>query len=222
MICAQNLQQFCHRNSGRISPVFHRLRPHGKQWPMARSRNKLNSQSVVGFSLFYKTTYNRTCDASLMKKGFGLTVESTLPSDFTLHKEWLVGAATRIIFAATNLLRQKMCFVATKVCLPRQNFCCHDKTFAMTKMILEAAHANDKRTPFTDASTAQPQISAVADCTIASSSSPSSHTQMENRPSPAGCGVTHCGKDMRKGGLALKALASDMHPPKLARSRWSC
>ena len=54
----------------------------------------------------------------------------------------------------TRLSRQNTSFVATKVCLPRQNVC-HDKIlfvaantcFVVTKMILGAAPANDKHQP---------------------------------------------------------------------------
>ena len=57
------------------------------------------------------------------------------------------GAATSIIFVAT---RQNASFVATKVCLSRQNYVCRDKRFVATntcfvatKIILVAAPAND-------------------------------------------------------------------------------
>jgi len=49
----------------------------------------------------------------------------------------LAGAATSIIFAATKHVfrRDKSMFVATKLRLSGQNFCC-DKYFVVTKMIL--------------------------------------------------------------------------------------
>ena len=39
--------------------------------------------------------------------------------------------------------RDKIMFVATKLCLSRQSRVCRDKTFVATKMILMAALAND-------------------------------------------------------------------------------
>ena len=81
----------------------------------------------------------------------------------------LAGAATTIIFVATNtcLTRQNTSFFATKVCLSRQTrVCCekylswhnfvttkvfslqayYNKTFVTTKMTLQAAPMNDKKT----------------------------------------------------------------------------
>ena len=50
----------------------------------------------------------------------------------------LVGAATSIIFVATNtcLLKQNMSFATTKACLLWQTYFCHDKTFVTTNIIL--------------------------------------------------------------------------------------
>ena len=46
----------------------------------------------------------------------------------------LAGAATSIIFVATNMCsRQCSSFVAIKVCLPRQNYVCRDKCFVAIK-----------------------------------------------------------------------------------------
>ena len=55
------------------------------------------------------------------------------PNPYPAHSP--AGAAISIIFVATNTS-----FVATKVCLPRQNVC---TTFVATKMILVAAPVND-------------------------------------------------------------------------------
>ena len=76
----------------------------------------------------------------------------------------LAGAATSIIFVATNICCDKT-FVTTKICLSWQAYFCHDKrhvlskqtclswqtcvchdnTFVTTKMILVAALANDTK-----------------------------------------------------------------------------
>ena len=69
----------------------------------------------------------------------------------------LVGAATSIIFVVMKVLSRQIYFVATKIILSQQKFCCGKNTFVMTKdvfchdihmfvmtkMILVAAPASD-------------------------------------------------------------------------------
>ena len=74
-----------------------------------------------------------------------------MPSQLPMRKRaesliWTIiggGAATRMILAMTNtcLLQQNTSLAATKVCLPRQSFCCdkqvcHDKGFVTTSILL--------------------------------------------------------------------------------------
>ena len=79
------------------------------------------------------------------RRSFG--IQSAMPSQLSMRKRaesliWTIiggGAATRMIFVMTNtcLLQQNTSLAATKVCLPRQSFCCdkqvcHDRTHLMS------------------------------------------------------------------------------------------
>jgi len=97
----------------------------------------------------------RTADAKLVSRR--VVSEGVLAGRMWWWRNIIgAGAATSIIFVATNGLsqqtRQNTYFVATNICGDKHNFVatmfCHSKhTFVATKMILVAAPANDIDTP---------------------------------------------------------------------------
>jgi len=117
--------------------------------------------SVVIYDSCYKYYCCRAPNTCLSRKN-----TSFVATKYACRDKRFVNKLTSML-----LLRQKTCFVATKVCLSRQNFCrdkvmfvatniWRDRTFVATKIILVAVSANDS--PWPDAIQARALVSMVA------------------------------------------------------------